>query len=276
MNDIMMIQNHASHFEVRGALVMLDAEVASRFGQSTSAINQNFSRNADLLNDSHGFRLSDIEAESLRSLGVISKVGRGGSQANPMVYTLKGVVRLATISKGEVAARATDLMIDVFMEVHAQISAGKNNIEITQPSRLTGDDPLAASIRAKLTQAIDALLDTVIDVKRGLNVRETAQEMTSDALEHLRALLRTKGLENEKIASEITKAMAEAERIYAEARKINAEAQGVEITNIKHQIDAVRELRKLYQETEPSAFIAMISDLQPTGPRITRLSQETP
>jgi hypothetical protein len=38
----------------------------------------------------------------------------------------------------------------------------------------------------------------------------------------------------------------------------------------------VRELRVLYQEAEPPAFITMISDLQPNGPRITRLSQETP
>lgn len=262
--------------QVRGLSVMLDADVAARFGVETAHINQAVARNPAKFSGNHCFQLSNEEYAALRTQTVISNPGRGGRRYAPRVFTIKGVARLATVLNSEAALQATDMIIDTFVEVQGQIIAGQKVLTITQPSKLSGVDPLAASIRVKLTQAVDALLDTVIDIKRGLNVRETAQEMTSDALEHLRELLRTKGLENEKIASEVTKAMAEAERIYAEARKINAEAQGVEITNIKHRIEAVRELKKLYDETEPSAFIDMIASLQPTGPRITSIPQEAP
>jgi ORF6N domain len=276
MTEIIALEPQAAIIQVRGSAVMLDSEVAIRFGVETKHVNQAVDRNIAKFSAVHCFQLSDEEFVALRSQSVTSNAGRGGRRYAPRVFTIKGVARLATVLNSEAALQATDMIIDTFVEVQGQIMAGQNALTITQPSRLTGVDPLAAKIRAKLSQAVEALLDAIIDVKRGLSVRDTAQEMTSDALEHLRERLRTKGLENEKIASEVAIAMAEAERTYAEARKINAEAQTIETANIKQQMEIVRELRVLYQEAEPPAFITMISDLQPNGPRITRLSQETP
>lgn len=53
----------------------------------------------------------------LRSLGVISKPGRGGARALPWVITRKGTIRLATIMKVPTALEAADVFVDVFDEV---------------------------------------------------------------------------------------------------------------------------------------------------------------
>ncbi len=53
---------------------------------------------------------------TLRSPGVISKLGRGGIRALPWVVTRKGAIPLATIMKVPTAIEAADVFVDVFDE----------------------------------------------------------------------------------------------------------------------------------------------------------------
>ena len=117
-------------FELRGYLVMLAADVAKIFDVETRTIVQNIKRNnvgiRPLFPERYAFPISTQELDHLRSLGVISKPGRGGARALPWVITRKGTIRLATIMKVPTALEAADVFVDVFNEVLTQVFQGKD------------------------------------------------------------------------------------------------------------------------------------------------------
>lgn len=250
-------------YQVRGVEVVLDAAVAEGFGLETKRVNEAVSRNPAKFDESHVFVLSDSEWASLRSQHATSKSGRGGARYAPHVFTVKGVARLATVLETPEALRATDLIIDVFLEVRSQIAAGRAEVSINHPSRLTGEDDHGVDhqIRAKLAQAVTGLLDVVIDVRTQATVRQTGQDLAAGALENVRERLRSKGLENAKLEADAALVLAQAEQVYAEVRKTHAEAEGVELENIRRRIETVRELRVLYQEAEPPQMIRLLSGM---------------
>lgn len=259
-------------YQIRGQHVVLDAAVAAGFGADTKRINEAVRRNPEKFDDGHYFILTQEEYAALRSQTATSNKGRGGSRYPPHVYTAKGVARLATILDTDNALRATDLMIDTFIEVQRQVAAGQRDIEIAQPSRLRGADDhgFGSKIRAKLAEAVTGLLDTVIDVKKDMTVREVATDLGSGAIENLRERLRAKGLENAMLEADAYRAMAEAEKIYAEARKAHAEAEGIELDNIPKRITAVREIMALYRDTEPTQLVQLLTRIE-TEPQIVEV-----
>lgn len=253
-------------FSVRGLPVMLDAHVAAQFGVATRAVNQAVNRNPRKFGEQHCFRLSKAETAALKSQIVISNGGRGGFQGEPMVYTVHGVARLATVLTSPAALQATDLIIDTFLEVRAQIAAGRKTVAIASPSRLVPDDPDdRRRFGQRLRKAMNALLDVVIDVKTGASVRQTAGSMTADALEHLRERLRTRGLENEKLAAETLLILKQAELVAAQARQANAEADGIDLKNLETRIRLVKDLMAMHEAMQPPALITMLDRL--SGPQ---------
>lgn len=153
---------------LRGSPVIPASRVADAFGMETREINQAAARNAEMFTDQHRFQLTPEEFEFLTSQGVISKPGRGGSRDMPWVYTQKGAVRLATIVNSPKARQATDLMIDLFIEVYLQLAQGRREIEVSQPGSLVPEPGLGkqvAKVRAQLFKAVTDLLDTEIDSK---------------------------------------------------------------------------------------------------------------
>jgi hypothetical protein len=257
-------------FRVRGQQVVLDSAVAEGFSTDTKRVNEAVRRNPDKFGDAHVFVLSPEEFAALRSQIATSASTRGGSRYPPHVFTAKGVARLATILNTPAALHATDLIIDTFLEVQRQIAVGDGKIAIHEPSRLrpTEREGLANRIREKLTRAVDALLDTVIDVQSNMDVRAVSKELASGALEHVRQRLRQKGLENTKLEAEAVLVMTQAEKLVAEIRKTNAEAEGIEIDNITKRIAAVREVMVLYRETEPSELVQILTDMEQGRPAL--------
>ena len=255
-----------AHYEVyliRGQQVVLDAAVARGFGVDTKRVNEAVARNPAKFDDAHVFVLTPDEATALRSQIATSKPGRGGARYAPHVYTAKGVARLATLLDSDEALRATDLIIDTFLQVQRQVAAGQTDIAIDQPSRLRPEDAqgFAAGVRAKLASAVSTLLDTVIDANNDRSVRQVALGLGSDALENLRERLRTKGLENAKIEADVMLVMAQAEQVYAETRKSHAQAEGLELDNIPKRITAVKQLMDLYRESEPAQLVRLLTDM---------------
>ncbi len=248
---------------IRGRQVVLDAAVASGFGVQTKRVNEAVSRNPKKFDETHVFQLKDEELAALRSQTATSKPGRGGSRYAPNVFTAKGVARLATVLDTDQALRATDLIIDTFLQVQRQVAAGERAVAIEQPSRLrpTDSHEVSADIRRKLAQAVTSLLDTVIDAKNDRSLRQVAKDLGSDALENLRERLRAKGLENAKLEADAMLVMAQAEKVYAETRKHHAEAEGLELDNIPKRIAAVKELMALYHETEPAQLVQLLTDI---------------
>jgi hypothetical protein len=119
----------------RGERVMLDARVAEAFGTETRQVNQAVVRNRNKFSDAHCFQLAADEFRDLISQSVMSKSNRGGRRYAPRVFTVKGVARLATVLSTPAALRATDLIIDTFLVVQEQLSAGQRNVAIPSPDR---------------------------------------------------------------------------------------------------------------------------------------------
>ena len=250
---------------VRGRRVMLDARVADAFGTETRHVNQAVSRNREKFNEAHCFQISEAEAAALRSQSVISNAapgsGRGGARYLPHVFTVKGVARLATVLNTPAALRATDLIIDTFLMVHAQLKRGRRTVAIPEPSRFQPSPEQRqemAKLRAKLATALGRLLDTIVDVEGQRSVRQVAQSVSSKALLNIQERLRAKGLENAKLEADTGLVLAQAEKMLAEARKTSAEADGIDIANFERRIMAVKKVAELIKEIEPDELVGLI------------------
>jgi hypothetical protein len=247
-------------FEIRGRRVILDARVAEAFGLETKRINEAVARNPEKFSDEHGFKLTEEEHEALRSQ-IATSTGRGGARYAPSVYTMKGVARLATVLSSDAALRATDMIIDTFLRVYEQASQGKAVVAIKDPARYaveTSDRQAAAKFRKKLHTALEALLDSVIDIENQTTVRKAGQTLVSEALHHMLEGLRTKGLENMKLEADTRLVLAEAEKILAEARKLSAESQTIDLGNLEKRIAIIRNLLQLSREIEPVEFMSLL------------------
>lgn len=105
---------------------MLAADVALIFDVETREIVQNIKSNPDLFPERYAFELEDAEIERLRSAGLISKPGRGGSRALPWVVT-----RLTTIMRNPRAIQAAD----IFDTIVEQLQSGSRQVSIVDRER---------------------------------------------------------------------------------------------------------------------------------------------
>ena len=245
----------------RGERVMLDARVAEAFGTETRQINQAVARNRNKFSDAHCFQLTADEFRDLISQSVISKSNRGGRRKPPRVFTVKGVARLATVLSTPAALRATDLIIDTFLVVQEQLSAGKRNVAIPSPDRYRAtaeDQAEVRKLRKRLASAVSKLLDTMVDVDGDKTLRETSHALGSKAIANIQERLRSKGLENAKLEADSSLVLAQAEKVLAEARKARAEADGIDISNFEKRIGTVRKVADLISDLEPPAMVELI------------------
>jgi len=140
---------------------------------------QNIKRNNEgirpIFPERYSFKINKQELAHLRSLGVISKPGRGGTRALPWVVTRKGAIRLATIMKVPTAMDAADVFVDVFDEVLGQVFQGEKMIQVSNPSRIAPDEEQlnqARIVRSKIASAIGNLLNTVVDKDQNTTVKD--------------------------------------------------------------------------------------------------------
>ncbi len=76
---------------VRGQKVILDFDLAELYGVPTKRLNEQVRRNFARFPPDFRFRLTDDEAESLRSQFATSNQGRGGRRYNPYAFTEHGL-----------------------------------------------------------------------------------------------------------------------------------------------------------------------------------------
>lgn len=258
---------------VRGHPVMLAARVAQAFGVETREVTQTIRRNPAKFREMHGFKLTEAEVEDLTSQGVISKSGRGGSRALPWVLTHKGVVRLAMIMNAPAALQATDLIIDLFIEVHGQVRRGETQIAIANPSRLAPDADSTRqfnAFRRKLLDALDSLLGVIINPANNTTVRDELEDIGNTSLNYLKDRLKTRGLENEKIEAEtlhiLEKVREIRERTSADVRKSHAETEKITLDNLDKKIGIVERLLTMANQMEPNAMVGLLGQFAPSHP----------
>jgi len=250
---------------VRGQRVMIDWRVAEAFGTETRRINEAVSRNPEKFSEAHGFQLTKEEFDALMSQAATSNSGSGGRRKLPRAFTIKGVARLATILNTPAALRATDLIIDTFLVVQEQLSAGRRTVTIPAPDRYSvsaEDQAETRKLRKRLASAVGKLLDTMVDVDGDKTLRQTTEALGSKAIANIQERLRTKGLANAKLEADSSLVLAEAEKVLAEARKTRAEADGIDISNFEKRINAVRKVADLISEIEPPAVVELIEGFE--------------
>jgi len=245
--------------------VMLGGWVAEAFGVQTREVIQTVKRNPLKFGPIHAFPLSDGEAAFLTSQTVISKPARGGSRARPWAFTQKGVVRLAMIMNAPAALAATDRIIDLFIEVQSQLAQGHDQIAISHPSLVLPDGRSTMRIgafREKLLDALEGLLGTVIDPRARTTVRDELAEVGGSALNFIKASLRQKGLENERIEAEtihlLEKVREIRARTEADIQKSAAETEKINLENLDKKIAIVEKLLSMINRIEPNAIVNLL------------------
>lgn len=243
-------------FEVDGHRVMLDRAVAQVFGAETKRVNWAVARNPDKFSPSHSFRLDAEQAARMIPLLALPPQANGSRrrarQRQPRVFTLKGVIRLATILRTPEALRATDLVIDTF--------AATRNLDVEQAGAPPHDANRVspAGLRSKLSSALDGLLSTLVSTTEDPDLRSAAKELGGTALAHVIERLRSRGLENSKLEADTSFVLAQAHKVLADARQTDAEVRRIDLDTLGRKIAIVEKLIEISRKLQPVAFVDML------------------
>ena len=117
----------------------------------------------------------------------------------------------------------------------------------------------------RLQRTLERLLDTVVDQRGQTTVREEAQELIAQSIQHLKDRLGRPGLENEELAARAAKLLAEAELAKASAAKSQAEASEIEFRLLARRLRLVIEAERAFSAGQTDAFLAVLEDLGRAG-----------
>lgn len=243
--------SNAQIHKVREENVVLDDAIAALFGVETRRLNEQVRRNASRF-DGYAFQLTADELRSLMSQNAISN-SRGGRRKPPWAFTEHGVVMAATVLKSDPAIAAMKMVVETFVAARRQSIAPAN-------VGLVPQDPRSGLI-PKLTDAITAVLNSVVDQHSRTTVRDEAQDLLSRSIEHLKDRLSRTGLENEALAARATKLLAEAEASKATAARTQAEAGEIELRLLARKLQLVIEAERAMTGGDIDRFIGVLERL---------------
>jgi len=232
---------------VRGESVVLDDAIAALFGVETRRLNEQVRRNANRF-EGYAFQLTPDEVANLISQNATSSWG--GRRTAPWVFTEHGVVMAATVLKSDPAIAAMKLVIEVFV-------ARRQAPDPANPARLA----IGSGLIPKLTEALAAVLDSVVDRNRRTTVRDEARDLLSRSIEHLKDRLSRAGLENEELAARAAKLLAEAELGKATAARTQAEADEIELRLLARKLRLVIEAERAMTGGDLDRFIGVLERL---------------
>jgi hypothetical protein len=175
----------------------------------------------------------------------------GGRRKTPWVFTEHGVVMAATVLKSDPAIAAMKLVIEVFIAARRRVSDTAN----------TALPTIGGGLVPKLTEALAAVLDSVVDRNRRTTVRDEAQDLLSRSIEHLKDRLSRAGLENEELAARAAKLLAEAEVNKATAARTQAEADEIELRLLARKLRLVIEAERAMTGGDLDRFIGVLERL---------------
>lgn len=230
---------------VRGQRMLLDEDLARLFGVETRALTQQVRRNLRRF-EGYAVHLAPDEFQALKSQTVTSKGARGGRRKPPWAFTEHGVVMAATILNSDVALLAMRTVIEVFV-------AQKQIVALAPPN--------AGGLVPRLQRTLEGLLDSIVDHRSQTTVREEAQALLAQSIQHLKDRLGRQGLENEEMAARATKLLAEAEATKAVAAKTQAEAGEIELRVLARKLRLVIEAERAMAAQDLSGFLGVLEDL---------------
>ena len=117
-------------YEVRGQRIMLDKDLAARYGIETKVLNQAVKRNAKRFEgDDFMFVLTKEEYESIRSRSQIVTLNKGrGSNIKylPKVFTALGVAMLSSVLNSDTAIEINRQIMRAFVSYRQVIAYAKH------------------------------------------------------------------------------------------------------------------------------------------------------
>jgi hypothetical protein len=106
-------------YVVRGQKVMLDSDLAKLYEVETKALNQAVRRNLERFPKDFMFQLTSEEYQALKSQSVTSKVGRGGKQKLPLVFTENGLAMLSGVLNSSRAVQVNIAIMRIFTRLRS-------------------------------------------------------------------------------------------------------------------------------------------------------------
>jgi hypothetical protein len=107
---------------VRGQRVLLDADLARFYGESTKRLNQQVNRNRARFPEDFMFQLSAEEFADLRLQSATSSAGHGGRRYAPLAFTEHGAIM---VLNSERATALSVYVVRAFVELRALIGSNK-------------------------------------------------------------------------------------------------------------------------------------------------------
>ena len=112
-------------YTIRGKQVMLDSDVAMLYHYPTKRINEAVRRNIERFPENFCFKLTKIEAETLRSQFATSRLEKenyGGRRYLPYVFTEQGIAMLSGLLKNDIAIQVSINIMNAFVEMRRFIA----------------------------------------------------------------------------------------------------------------------------------------------------------
>ena len=147
---------------IRGAKVIIDADLAEAYGVTTKALNQAIRRNADRFPPDFMFRLTKQEKlEVVTNCDHLQKLKF--SPVNPYVFTEHGAIMAACVLNSQKAVEVSVFVVRAFVQLR-EVLAGHKEIarKISQLERKLGDHDQQIMV---LIEAIKQLMDPKLPPK---------------------------------------------------------------------------------------------------------------
>lgn len=116
---------------IRGQRVVLDADLASFYGETTKRFNQQVNRNRARFPEDFMFQLNDEEFANLRlqfatsSLKGASHGSHGGRRYAPMAFTEHGAIMASMVLNSERATALSVYVVRAFVELRGMLSTNR-------------------------------------------------------------------------------------------------------------------------------------------------------
>lgn len=198
-------------------------------------------RNAGKFGQDFAFQLTPEEAAALTSQNAMAKPGRGGRRTPPWAFTEHGVVMAATVLRSAQAIAASRFIVNVFVEARRNRiapDAGRNSPSaIDVAALLPAGGAMPSGALQKGETLIDRALATIVNPRTGTTLGDEGQAIIDEGLGFVKAWLKKPGAENDRLAAEVARLIAEHDAIRGQTPAASAEAR------IKQLAATARELR---------------------------------
>jgi regulator of protease activity HflC (stomatin/prohibitin superfamily) len=150
------------------------------------------------------------------------------------------------------------LVVDVFVRARRGELGKKGVVSTDSKVRAVAEE---GTFSKRLQAMIERIMDSMVDHENQRTLRDEAQVVFKESIDHIRAKLGKAGFENEEIAARATKLLAEAEATKATAAKTRAEADEIVLRTLAKKLDMVLEAEKAVARGEMEGFLKVLKEL---------------